>query len=176
MYEQKADAKENFPIIEMLIFSEKNFIYQIFHISVSLLSLLSSYFYLYLAAFRMMPHQVDMPTFLYISDSIEGIFLIYIILQFFKSYSPEGGGDLVKPVRYWTDIIFHYLRNDFLMDFIPIIPFQFLTLKRNRERLFFLLKVLRIFKGTKMLSQRKLMRVIKERQLQSVHRNGFIHS
>jgi hypothetical protein len=54
------------------------------------------------------------------------------------------------------------------MDLIPILPLQFLRLKNNRERLFFLLKVIRIFKGTKMLSQRKLMRVIKERQLQYI--------
>lgn len=83
----------------MLIFSEKNLMYQIFHIFVSFLSLISSYFYLYLASFRMIPNIYDFSNFMIASDAIESIFLLYIILQFFKSFAPEGGGDLVKPIR-----------------------------------------------------------------------------
>jgi hypothetical protein len=92
---QQIDDQENFPLIEMLIFNEKNFFFQVFSIFVSFLSLFSSYFYLYLSAFRLIPHKYGLETMYYVSDVIESIFLINIILQFFKSYSPEGGGDLV---------------------------------------------------------------------------------
>ena len=47
----------------------------------------------------MIPNIYDFSNFMIASDAIESIFLLYIILQFFKSFAPEGGGDLVKPIR-----------------------------------------------------------------------------
>lgn len=117
-------------MVEFLIFSEKHVAYQVFHIFVSFLSLISSYFYLYLASFRMINNVQDFAFFMDASHAIESVFMLSMILKFFKSYSPEGGGDLVKPVRNWYSIIFHYFITDFLMDFIPIVPLQLLSLKR----------------------------------------------
>jgi hypothetical protein len=50
----------------------------------------------------------------------------------------------------------HYLKTEFFWDFIPILPFQLLTLPRRRENLFFLIKLLRLRKGFKILDVTKL--------------------
>jgi hypothetical protein len=50
--DEKDVANDNIKIIDMMIFSEKNVLYQAFSIIVSFLCLFSSYFYLYVAAFR----------------------------------------------------------------------------------------------------------------------------
>jgi hypothetical protein len=85
----------------MLIFSEKNIVYQWFNIFISLLSIISSYFYLYIAAFREIEdnHRAEWHTMSYTSDVFESMFFVYMVLQFFKEYVPEGCGDLVKPER-----------------------------------------------------------------------------
>ena len=77
---EQVDNQENFPLIEMLIFNEKNFFYQIFNIFVSFTSLVSSYYYLYLASFRMLPHKVNLEMQLHISEAIESVFLAHMIL------------------------------------------------------------------------------------------------
>lgn len=84
--------------------------------------MVSSYFYLYLGAFRDITHEEGFHELEVVSDSLEAFFLIYIILQFFKEYSNVDGGDHEKPVRVWTSIIIHYLTGDFIMDLIPILP------------------------------------------------------
>lgn len=51
---------------------------------------------------------------------------------------------------------------DFLFDFIPIIPLQGIELIRHRERLFYLIKVVRFYKGFKVLKVSALMEQIKK--------------
>ena len=77
---ETVNDQENFPLVEMLIFDEKNFFYQIFNIFVSFISLVSSYYYLYLASFRMLPHKVNLEIKLHISEAIESVFLVHMIL------------------------------------------------------------------------------------------------
>ena len=89
----------------MLIFSEDNIIYQVFSIMVSFLCLFSSYYYMYVAAFRFSKEIVDAvhvdewePYFM-ISLVFEIIFVVYFVLHFFKEFTPVGQGDRSRPVR-----------------------------------------------------------------------------
>jgi hypothetical protein len=65
-------------------------------------------------------------------------------------------------VKKWTSIIIHYLMTDFMWDFIPLLPFQLFTMKNKRENLFFLIKLLRLRKGMKMLDVSMLKFYIKK--------------
>ena len=78
---------------------------------------------------------------------IEIVFLFYFIIQFFKEFKPVGTGDEGKSVRKWSSIIINYLQGEFIWDFIPLLPFQFLSLYRNRDRLVYLIKCLRLRRG-----------------------------
>ena len=78
---------------------------------------------------------------------IEIVFLIYFLMQFFKEFKPVGTGDGGKTVRIWSKIIINYIQGEFIWDFIPLLPFQFLRLFRKRDRLLFLIKCLRLRRG-----------------------------
>ena len=89
----------------------------------------------------------------------EILFTIYMLLQFFKEYTPEF--DLV-PVRDIKKISYHYLTNQFKWDFLPLIPFQYMDLPNNSNRLFFLIKMIRLYKGIKMFDVNAIMTYLKK--------------
>ena len=146
----------NIKIIDMLIFSENNVIYYLFSLFTSFLSMFSVYYYLYIVANRLHT-QTDhamifgYEPYLFVTMLMEIIFFTDMLLQLFREYTPVGQGELSKPVKRWSQIILHYLKTDFIWDFIPLIPLQLLTMQRRRENLFFLIKLLRIRKGMKFL-------------------------
>ena len=84
-----------------------------------------------------------------------------MVLKFFKEFKPVGNGSTDPNVRSWQRIIQNYMLTDFLFDFIPIIPLQVIELTRHRERLFYLIKVVRFYKGFKVLKVSALMQQIK---------------
>jgi len=65
---------------------------------VTALYLITSYIYLYIAANRysLELHYDDHLNLIYYFESV---FALHMFLQFFKEYTPEGGGDRSKPVR-----------------------------------------------------------------------------
>jgi hypothetical protein len=46
----------------------------------------------------------------------------------------------------------NYVTSWFFYDLITLIPLQYMKLKNNRERLFYLIKVTRVFKGYKLFN------------------------
>jgi hypothetical protein len=54
------------------------------------------------------------------------------------------------------------LSDEFPLDFITIIPLQFINLKNNRHYLFFGIKMLRIIKGLHVFDVNKIMRWVKK--------------
>ena len=79
-----------------LVFAENNFYYQIYNFIISVSCLISSYMYIYMAAFRLDPPQND--TFLWTATTtFESMFLFYMILQFFREYTPDL--QINKPVQ-----------------------------------------------------------------------------
>jgi hypothetical protein len=56
----------------------------------------------------------------------------------------------------------NYVTSWFLYDLITLIPLQYMKLKNNRERLFYLIKVTRVFKGYKLFNVSQIMSNYKE--------------
>jgi hypothetical protein len=81
----------------------------------------------------------------------EIVFAIDIVLKFCREFYPLGE---TIPVRDHSQISNRYLKGEFVSDFIPSFPITFI-LDMSSEyfgRLFFLLKILRLFKGSKVFS------------------------
>lgn len=128
---------------------------------IGLLSLFSSYFYLFLTAFREPQYHLHYDVYLDLSGGIEIIFVIFSLLQFVKAYTPEYSEKGTSEVRDLKKIANRYFENGFLLDLLSLLPFQFMTLPRHRERLLFLLKVVRIRRGFELFNIPKFMKVIK---------------
>ena len=61
------------------------------------------------------------------------------------------------PFKIWKN----YLNNSFPLDIICLLPLQFVKMKRNRQLLFFLIKMLRIIKGFELFDVHNMMKYVK---------------
>lgn len=114
---------------QFLVFSEDNSCYELFSTCISILCLISSYIYLYLATFR--NNITDENANAYIL--IECCFLIHMLLQFFKSYrASDEHSTMQKEIRSISMISLNYLRTYFLVDLIPLMPLQYYPLPNNQ--------------------------------------------
>lgn len=64
----------------------------------------------------------------------------------------------------------HYLKGDFALDIICLIPFQLVTLANNRNYLFFTIKILRISKGLQLFNVASIMSKVKAIYFESVQK------
>jgi hypothetical protein len=81
-----------------------------------------------------------------------------MMTQFSLEYRNEGEK---TPIRDPGKIAINYLKKDFALDLLTLIPFFFLNLKRYRENLFYLIKMLRIIKGFNLFDVPRIMAYIK---------------
>jgi hypothetical protein len=98
----------------------------------------------------------------------EIIFAISIMLKFLYEYKIEDAEQ--PPVRDLQKIGMRYLKDQFIWDFIPIIPFPALDFN-GYERLFYLIKIMRLVNGFKVFSVPAIMEKIKffaKRRLDSI--------
>jgi hypothetical protein len=86
------------------------------------------------------------------------IFLLHCGLNFLVDFTVEGSK---IPVRDFSKISSHYLSSEFMADFIPIIPLQFIPMYRNRQYLFYLIKLYRILKGLKLYNVQSMTDAMK---------------
>ena len=111
-------------------------------------------------------------TFLFtLNWTYEFIFLISLISNFLVEYQDEG---MSRPVRDISKICWRYLKGQFLFDFIPLVPLQLITMKDGKERLFILIKIIRLVNGFKVFQVRNLMEVIKnfyQKKLETIIEN-----
>lgn len=159
----EGDRREdgNNALVEMLIISHDSKKYMVFEVIVNILCLVTSYFYMFLAAFRKGELE-DYESYWVLSILSESIFLISIASKCFLEFIPEGAGDRSRPERRWPLILENYARKELVWDLIPILPWQFLELRNNRERLFFVVKAMRASKGFQFLKVSQLMGRIRE--------------
>ena len=103
---------------EYIIISKYNILYQVFNFMISIICLFSSYMYIFMATFRS-----DPPPYYTVMHNIsyvfETLFFIYLILQFFKEYTPEFQ---MTPCRNIKSIAKNYLETQFKWDLLPLIP------------------------------------------------------
>lgn len=85
------------------------------------------------------------------------IFGVDIIIQFLLDFKPE---DSYTRVRDLVEIAKRYFKTNFLFDFLPMMPFHLFGGKQ--AKLGYLVKVIRISKGTRFLSSNQFMRFIKD--------------
>lgn len=119
--------------------------------------LLSSYVYTNIAAFRMHKYEDEAVTQVYLAFEI--FFFIDMIVQFFVERTPAGH---TKPVRELEKLAVLYLKGDFIVDLIAILPLQIIEMNRNRHYLFLLVKCIRVRKCFRILQVRTIMQSIKK--------------
>jgi len=84
-----------------------------------------------------------------------------MISQFFKAYMLPNS-IVPKEIRDIEKIAVHYYETDLKMDLLALLPFQLLQLTRHRERLFYLIKCVRLIKGIEMLDTKFLIIKLKK--------------
>ena len=81
-----------------------------------------------------------------------------MVLQFFKAYVPHGGQQEVRDLKM---IAKKYLESDLKLDVLALIPFQFLRLKNYRERLFYIIKFVRIKRSVSVINHQATTKFVK---------------
>jgi hypothetical protein len=90
---------------------------------------------------------------------IEGIFLIDMMIEFVLEFHDDATNTNVRDI---SQISIRYLKNEFLSDFIPLIPFNWIGIfKFNNSRLFFLVKCFRLKETFALLDTAKIMKHVK---------------
>jgi len=125
---------------------------------VTICCLISSYYYVALAAFR---NSDDTDSnMLALVIVFECVFCIDIVINSMLSYERQDTAsetienNIVKTLT-------HYLTTNFYKDLIPVIPFQNIELENNRNQLFLLIKLMRLFKGFRILDEHVIMGKVK---------------
>jgi hypothetical protein len=95
------------------------------------------------------------------SNIAEIIFAIDLIANFFKvSHNVHKEHDEKKFT--FNETYSNYLSGEFKWDLIPLIPLQLLVLTRNRQRIFFVIKMVRIRKTYKEFGKEFVMKYAKD--------------
>jgi hypothetical protein len=89
----------------------------------------------------------------------QAFFIISMAFEFRTDFEPSPGENIIKdPIK----IALRYINSQFAFDLLAIIPFNFfITIKYGYGRLFYLVKLLRLFKGFQILNVANLMTQIK---------------
>lgn len=117
--------------------------------------LISGYLYMWLATFG---EEINMEELWILTGIMEIFFLISMYSNFMTDYLPEGSSE---PVRDLQKIAIRYLKGDFFMQFLALIPFTFFI---EIDRVFvhlYLLKVSRAFNAIKFFDVQKIFNNIK---------------
>ena len=147
-----------------LIINHESWGWFFFNFMLTFVSLGSSYLYLYCAAFRISFVDYNKEGFEH-STSInnimicfELIFAVQIFLSFFLSYKDDETQKRVVTLKLTAS---KYLHDQFLMDLIPLVPLQFISLYNKRECLFYIIKANRLLTGFQLFEVHRLMDTIK---------------
>lgn len=145
---------------EMVVISHLSGVYLIFNFFVTACCLVSSYIYVFMAAHRILENDEYSITVLFMYF-FEGVFVVDIAVNFLLSYEYMGQyGKVVE--RNLGEIASHYIKTTFIKDLIPIIPFQLISLPKERGTLFYLIKLMRLAKGFRLLDVFTIMKQVKE--------------
>jgi hypothetical protein len=94
-------------------------------------------------------------------NSMEIIFLIDMLANFIISY-PSSHKIAPVPITDINKIGWNYMKNDFLRDLIPLVPFQLFSFSTFKEDLFWTIKTFRILKGFSNLDVPKFMHSLRD--------------
>jgi len=116
--------------------------------------IISSYIYAYITAFRIPEKGGSMAN---LDIAFDIIFAMDMCVQFLLEFKPE---DQYNKVRDLTEIAKRYIKGQFAIDVIALIPFSsFFT--GPQRKLWYIIKIVRIQKGYHLLSSNTFMRQVK---------------
>jgi len=99
---------------------EDNLPYLFFNSLVSVLCIISSYYYLYIASFRYDSKFESESAGFTTMIIFESVFFVHMMLQFILEYRIEDKNETIKNI---IDIALNYLYTGFIFDLIPLLPF-----------------------------------------------------
>ena len=103
---------------KFVISADSKFI-RAFNVFIIALNIISSYIYVFFTAFRQRLDDEGFYIQFHIMIGIESIFLLDMILKFFKEFTPSN---TTKRTSDFASIVSHYILNGFIIDAIPLIP------------------------------------------------------
>lgn len=159
--------------------------YHIWKIIIGLLSIICSVNYAYYTAFDFPFRYISMSDMFATADKypldtsmiiiwfiVEVLFSLDIVFCFFLEYQPE---ESFKPVRDISKIAYRYLSTNFLVDFIPTFPINYIIFVRNLKyqeynayKFIYILKVIRIRKASEILKSTYFQKVVDNYQKQRI--------
>ena len=142
------------PFVEMIIIYDDNQYYDYWRYAELIISMVSSYFYAYIAAFIKMEYGEPKFTWMIF---YECFFLISTCLKFLRSYIPDGQ---TVPVKSLSLTVERYVMGEFLSDLIPLIPFPLILPLKGKEQHFYYIKVMRLLKVLKRFDIQAIMQHI----------------
>lgn len=90
--------------------------------------------------------------------TIESIFLVHLIMQFFVEYEDETGQRTIRNLQLTA---INYVKTRFIFDFIPLLPINFIPMYRKREYLFYVVKMTRLYRSLEFFDVHEFMKVVK---------------
>lgn len=123
---------------------------------INFLSLVSSFFYAYYAAYRHGDTKSQRLMFF-----IEILFLLDFFLSFSKTM-PDPRSSAFPPITDYEQILNHYIKTNMLEHLIPLVPLQIIPMERSRQKVLYIVKLIRINRGLKNLKIMNLMKYVKQ--------------
>ena len=142
--EEIPDPDRKLPWWDVFIIGHRNMTYLCFEILMCALCIVSSYFYASMMGFRYTFEEENRQKVMTTMLVFEAFFVVQFLLQFIREYKEDG----FPPERDIAKIAIHYMtKGSFAVDLVCLLPLGILKMKRNREFLFFIIKMLRLVKG-----------------------------
>lgn len=138
------------------IISQDNRLYNLWKGFSILCSLFSSYFYGYIAAFR---YPVFGDQNFTVMLSFEFVFLCSIGFKFLCEFTQDGA---TTPTRDLKMIADKYIRSEFILDLIPLIPIQLMLDFDGRESHLYIIKCIRMINGFRVFDLNAISREIRK--------------
>lgn len=152
-------VKEEKNFAQLIVISEDSFFCYLWGIIYLLACFTSPYFYAWVALFG---HEKGEKGYLWVSICFESLFAMNILVNMLTDYVPDGE---IIPERDIAKIAERYLKEEFMIDFIPTFPFTFFfdNSKQKYWRLFYLIRIIRILKGIEIYDVQMIMDYLKEK-------------
>ena len=115
-----------------------------------------------MCTFRYNGHDGFYDTFVVLSTITEIIFTIDLLANFFRSTHSVHEDDHNHKNASFEETYYHYLKGEFVWDLVPLIPLQLIYLERDRNRIFYVIKMVRIRKAYKLFGKEFVMKYAKK--------------
>ena len=151
---------------DKFVFDDRIVLYKYYKRVLILIMLYSTFFHALLAVDRTRPNDEDFNGLVVVSNYLEMLFFFEMCLNFFKNQS--GLYDHQKLHKNCGRVSVNYLKTAFIWDFLPLLPLQHLTLDRNENRLFYLIKLLRLKQCIEFYNKKNTLSLYKSHKLKKV--------